>query len=112
MSSTTGGWVLAWPHRPPRRPCGTRGLAPERGVLAAVAPPWAPHITGPIGGGRGPCHDYATARGLPLPSPVPLTPRNHPYTALHFQGFCRIHLDPQPSTDGAMTRCDRRGDQL
>lgn len=112
MSSTTGGWVLAWPHRPPRRPCGTRGLAPERGVLAAVAPPWAPHITGPMGGGTRSLSRLRHSSRSPAAQSGALTPRNHPYTALHFQGFCRIHLDPQPSTDGAMTRCDRRGDQL
>lgn len=41
----------------------------------------------------------------------PSLPRNHPHTVLHVQGFHRIHLDPQPGTDGAMTRHDGRGDR-
>lgn len=108
------GWLGAGlAPAPSQAPLQDRGARPGAGSARGGGPSLgAPHHGTDRGGGRGPCHDYATARGLPLPSPVPLTPRNHPYTALHFQGFCRIHLDPQPSTDGAMTRCDRRGDQL
>lgn len=92
------GWLGAGlAPAPSQAPLRDQGARPGAGSARGGGPSLgAPHHGTNRGGGRGPCHDYATARGLPLPSPVPSRPgtiRTQPYIS---KASAESTLTPNP----------------